>query len=249
MKNPEKSHIPIQNGKIEKFGRDANYVREKLNRLGIAADNENIDAFAKLVSIGSVTAAMLKEASDNKNPEIIAKKIDRYKKWEKIAKDAGLTNDEAVVAVKFLGEIKSRFKPEARGEKPRDYIESFKGILREYNITLTLSDMNSLNNFPIRNFSIKKENEIKIENKVKTAELKENMEKLVEQGIISTDSLFEKLTEIYKEDKDKNWIKYLVQKNIKKKEILDEYLKSYVKEPATYFLKHHTIERIEKRPI
>ncbi|PIS39787.1 MAG: hypothetical protein COT33_00125 [Candidatus Nealsonbacteria bacterium CG08_land_8_20_14_0_20_38_20] len=156
--------------------------------------------------------------------------------WEKIAKDAGLTGEEAGVAVKFLDEIKKRFRPEAKGEKPGDYIESFRKILRDYNITLTLGDMNSLAHFPIKN-------------KINAKELKENMEKLVERGVTSTDGLFEKLSEIYKEDKDKNWIKYLVQKNIKKEEILDKFLKSYVKEPAMYFLKYHTIGQIEKHAL
>jgi len=97
--------------------------------------------------------------------------------WEKIAKDAGLTGEEAGVAVKFLDEIKKRFRPEAKGEKPGDYIESFRKILRDYNITLTLGDMNSLAHFPIKN-------------KINAKELKENMEKLVERGVTSTDGLF-----------------------------------------------------------
>lgn len=252
MGNPESPRklIRREKEKIERTGLDANYVREKLNRLGISADNENIDALVKLISMGAVTDAMIEGASEDKNPEIILKKINRYKKWYGIAKteEMGLTDEEAGVAVKFLDEIKKRFRPEAKGEKPRDYIESLKDILREHNITLTLNDMNSLDNFPIKNLSIKNESEKKIkENKKKLEELKGNMERLVERGITSTDGLFEKLSEIYGEDKD--WIKYLVQKNIKKQEILEEYLKSYIKKPAMFFLKHHTTKRIETRAL
>lgn len=259
MGNPESPRNLIQKERIiKKSEKDVDYVREKLNQLGISADNENINALLKLISMGSITDATFKGALDEKNPELITKKIDRYKKWYGIAKTEkmGLTDEEADVAVKFLDGIKKRFRPEAKGEKPRTYIESFKDILRDYNITLTLGDMNSLDNFPIKNLSIENRSEKEIEeNKTKLAELKENMEKLVEQGVTSTDSLFEKLSEIYKEDKDKkedkdrNWIKYLVQKNIRKGEILEEYLKSYVKKPAMFFLKHHTIKRIETRAL
>jgi hypothetical protein len=170
------------------------------------------------------------------NPEtpktlIRKEKIERSeldKNWEKIAKDAGLTDEEADVAVKFLNEIKKRFRPEAKGEKPRDYIESFWEILRDYNITLTLSDMDSLEHFPMQN--------------KEPSGLKNNIDELVARGITSIDKLVEKLSKIYEDDKERNWKKYLVQKNIQKREIL-ELLKSYVKYPKKFILRHYTVEK------
>lgn len=233
MINPEKQNNLIRKEK-EKI--DVNYIKEKLEGLGISAAAENIDIIRKLISVGTLTDSMFKEALESKNPELITKKIDRFKKWYEIAvtmkvKDVPpLTNEEAMVAVKLLDEIKHRFPK--RGEKPRGYIESLWEILRDYNITLNLDDLDSQDNFPVKN-------------EVNDAELKENIEKLVNQGIIDTDRLAEGLSEIYK---DKGWEKYLVQKNVRKREII-EFLKIYPP-PPKHFLKHHTIpKRILKRAL
>lgn len=234
MGNPESPRNLIRKEIIEKTERrDENYVREKLNRLGISADNENIDALTKLISFGSLTVSTLKEAIDNKNSGLILKKIERYKKWHKIGIDEGLTDEEATVAVKFLDGIKERFRPGARGEKPRDYVESIKDILRSYNITLTLDDMDSLDNFSIKN--------------KEPQGLKARIAGLAYRGITPTDKLVEKLSEIYGEDED--WKKYLVQKNIQKREI-SECLKIYVKYPKKFVLRHYTIgKRIIERAL
>ncbi|MDD5477848.1 MAG: protein kinase [Candidatus Omnitrophica bacterium] len=142
-----------------------------------------------------------------------------------------LTDNEADVIVSFLNEIKDRFKPEAKGEKPWEYIKSFEQILREYNITLALADMHSLENFPLNN---------------EVNDVDQTIIKFTESGIVDLDDLHGKLSKNYGSNRD--WIKFLVQKNIRKEEVLQEYLKNYLKD-ARYLFKHHTLKRIEDRAL